>query len=125
MRFGQFGREENSLILIGQSGSLSIKILKRGVVFDPKEAIPGKECIMYMYMYLHEHVIHLRTCTQHTCIASYMYIYIHLRMYIFNVADIHPLRPVIVQPRCMYMYNVYMYVLLCYVSNRSSIITIG
>ena len=41
MRFGRFGREDNSLVLIGQGGALSVKILRRGVVFEPKEATPG------------------------------------------------------------------------------------
>ena len=41
MRFGRFGREDNSLVLIGQGGTLSVKILRRGVVFEPKETTPG------------------------------------------------------------------------------------
>ena len=42
MRFGQFGREEGALILVGQGGSLTIKILKRSVVFEPKDVRPGE-----------------------------------------------------------------------------------
>ena len=42
MKFGQFGREEGSLILVSQSGALSVKILKRNAIFEPKETRAGK-----------------------------------------------------------------------------------
>ena len=53
MRFGQFGREDNSLVLVSQGGTLSVKILRRGVVFEPKEANPGinnrsDECVVHV-----------------------------------------------------------------------------
>lgn len=41
MKFGQFGREEGSLILVSQSGAMTVKILKRNVVFEVKETKPG------------------------------------------------------------------------------------
>ena len=42
MKFGQFGREEGSLILVSQSGALYVKILKRSVTFEVKESRPGR-----------------------------------------------------------------------------------
>lgn len=47
MKFGQFGREEGSLILVSQSGAMTVKILKRNVVFEVKELKPGITCITF------------------------------------------------------------------------------
>ena len=47
MRFGQFGREDGSLVMISQGGALSIKILRRGVVFEPRETNPGNDTLIY------------------------------------------------------------------------------
>jgi Bardet-Biedl syndrome 1 protein len=41
MKFGQFGREDGSLILIGQTGSLTVKILKRTAILEVKESRTG------------------------------------------------------------------------------------
>ncbi len=41
MKFGRFGREEASLLLVTQGGSLIIKILKRTANLDVKELTPG------------------------------------------------------------------------------------
>ena len=41
MTFGQFGREDGVLAMVTQTGSLIIKILKRTVIFEEKELIPG------------------------------------------------------------------------------------
>lgn len=41
MKFGQYGREDGSLILINRSGALTVKILKRNVVFEAKETRTG------------------------------------------------------------------------------------
>ena len=41
MKFGKFGREDGVLLLITQGGALSIKILKRSVNFEAKDANPG------------------------------------------------------------------------------------
>ena len=42
MTFGQFGREDGVLAMVTQNGCLIIKILKRTVIFEEKELIPGK-----------------------------------------------------------------------------------
>lgn len=41
MKFGRFGREDASLLLVTQGGALIIKILKRSVLFDVKDPNPG------------------------------------------------------------------------------------
>lgn len=41
MRFGQFGREDGVLAMVTQNGCLIIKILKRTVIFEERELIPG------------------------------------------------------------------------------------
>ena len=41
MKFGTFGRENGVLLLVTQGGALSIKILRRSVNFEVKEAHPG------------------------------------------------------------------------------------
>jgi Bardet-Biedl syndrome 1 protein len=38
MKYGKYGRESGTLVLVSQSGSLTIRILKRSVKFYPKEA---------------------------------------------------------------------------------------
>ena len=58
MRFGQFGREDNSLVLISQGGTLTVKILRRGVVFEPKDVTPGLIRFYRQYSFL-DNVTHL------------------------------------------------------------------
>lgn len=41
MKFGKFGREEASLLLVTQGGSLIIKILKRTASLEVKDLAPG------------------------------------------------------------------------------------
>ncbi len=41
MKFGRFGREEASLLLVTQGGALVIKILKRTANLNVKELAPG------------------------------------------------------------------------------------
>ncbi|KAL5473056.1 hypothetical protein EMCRGX_G027497 [Ephydatia muelleri] len=38
MKFGRFGREEGALLMVGRGGALSIKMLRRTVSFENKEA---------------------------------------------------------------------------------------
>ena len=37
MKYGRFGREDNTLVMVGRSGGLTIKILKRTAKFTIKE----------------------------------------------------------------------------------------
>ena len=41
MKFGRFGREEGALLMVGRGGALSIKMLRRTVSFENKEARAG------------------------------------------------------------------------------------
>jgi Bardet-Biedl syndrome 1 protein len=41
MRFGQYGREANTLVLVGRAGSLTFKMLKRTASFEPPSLAPG------------------------------------------------------------------------------------
>ena len=41
MKFGRFGREDASLLLVTQGGALIIKILKRTATFDVRDPNPG------------------------------------------------------------------------------------
>lgn len=41
MKFGRFGREDGSLLLVTQGGALIIKILKRSALLEIKEPSPG------------------------------------------------------------------------------------
>lgn len=46
LKFGQFGREDGSLLMVTQGGALIIKILKRTAVLEPKPTAvgpPGKQ----------------------------------------------------------------------------------
>lgn len=40
LKFGQYGREDGSLLMVTQGGSLIIKMLKRTAVLDDKESQP-------------------------------------------------------------------------------------
>lgn len=41
MKYGKYGRESGTLVLVSRTGSLTIRILKRTVKFYPKEAAAG------------------------------------------------------------------------------------
>ena len=41
LKFGQFGREDGSLLMVTQGGSLIIKILKRTAPLEAKDSNPG------------------------------------------------------------------------------------
>ena len=41
MKFGRFGREDGTLVLVMQGGALAVKILKRTVTFESKDPNPG------------------------------------------------------------------------------------
>ena len=41
IKFGRFGREDGVLLMVTQGGALIIKILRRSVNFEVKEATPG------------------------------------------------------------------------------------
>ena len=41
MKYGKYGRESGTLVLVSRTGSLTIRILKRTVKFYPKEAAPA------------------------------------------------------------------------------------
>ncbi len=41
MKFGKFGREDSSLVLVTVGGSLTVKILKRTAQFEKVEAAVG------------------------------------------------------------------------------------
>ncbi|XP_013780434.1 Bardet-Biedl syndrome 1 protein homolog, partial [Limulus polyphemus] len=48
IKFGRYGREENTLIMTTRGGGLIIKILKRTAKFDPKNLTPGPPAAQHM-----------------------------------------------------------------------------
>ena len=41
MKFGKFGREEGALLTVGRGGALTVKMLRRTVSFENKDARTG------------------------------------------------------------------------------------
>ena len=41
MRFGQFGREDGSLITVNSNGALKVQLLRRVAKFNEKEVLAG------------------------------------------------------------------------------------
>ena len=54
MRFGRFGREDNTLVLVSSTGTLHMKILKRTAHFDNLEMASGPLMgnILHSYIYI-------------------------------------------------------------------------
>ena len=50
IQFGQFGREDGVLTMVTQNGCLVVKILKRTVMFEEKDPVPGKVFITLKFI---------------------------------------------------------------------------